>query len=62
MSDSGWLHSTEGDLDPDLTEEVGHSGWEPKQRRWLPVLLRVVMALLLVAIVGGMVLSAMRVS
>ena len=58
MSDDGWHHSTEGDLDPDLTEEAGYAFWDPPERRWLPPLLRVVMALVLLAFVGGLLLRA----
>ena len=53
MSDDGWRHSTEGDLDPDLTEEAGYADWEPPARAWLRPLLRAVMAVLLVAFLAG---------
>ena len=56
MADDGWRHSTEGDLDPDLTEEAGYGDWEPRSRRWLLPVLRVTMALLLIVFLGGAVL------
>jgi hypothetical protein len=49
----GWQISTEGDLDPDLTEEAGYAGWEPPRRRWGPLLLKAALALLLLAMVVG---------
>jgi hypothetical protein len=51
--DDGWRVSTEGDLDPDLTEEAGYAGWEPPRRRWGPLLLKVALALLLLAMILG---------
>ena len=36
MGDEDWLESTEGDLDPDLTEEAGYGYWEPPRHRvWM---------------------------
>ena len=32
MADEEWVESTEGDLDPDLTEEAGYAGWDPPDR------------------------------
>ena len=54
--DDGWAYSTEGDLDPDLTEEVGYR-WEPPQRAWLPVVMRVAFGLALAAMVLGTLLT-----
>ena len=54
MADDGWRTSTEGDRDPDLTEEAGYAGWEPPRRtawRWA---YRV--ALVLLTLVGGALL------
>ena len=31
--DNDWRYSSEGDLDPDLTEEAGYSGWDAPRRR-----------------------------
>lgn len=47
MADNGWRESTEGDLDPDLTEEAGYLGWEPPRRRGWSLLLRVVIVVVL---------------
>jgi hypothetical protein len=48
-TDPGWEASTEGDLDPELTEEAGYGAWDPPEREWWPVLLRVSIVLVLVA-------------
>ena len=56
MADNDWLESTEGDLDPDLTEEAGYMGWEPPRRdRWL-LLQRLGLAVVLISLVGGVLL------
>ncbi len=44
----GWNSSTEGELDPDLTEEAGYAGYEPVDRTWLTVGLRVIAIVVLV--------------
>ena len=56
MSSGGWNESTEGDLDPDLTEEAGYL-WYPRERSWLRPALRAFGALILIAFVGGAILS-----
>jgi hypothetical protein len=60
MSDNGWQYSTEGDLDPDLTEEAGYLGWEPSDRHWWPVALRVGALILLVALISGALVFSIR--
>ena len=61
MSDGDWIESSEGDLDPDLTEEAGYAYWDsPSHRVWGAVLLRIVMAIVLVALLGSVVLAAVR--
>ena len=61
MSDGGWLESSEGDLDPDLTEEAGYAYWEPPRRRaWTPLLLRIGMAVVLAVLLGSVILAAVR--
>lgn len=61
MTNDGWEYSTEGDLDPDLTEEAGYAYWEPPTRRfWTPTVLRIVAALVIALLVGGVVLAAIR--
>ena len=61
MSDGDWIESSEGDLDPDLTEEAGYAYWDPPSHRvWGVVLLRIVMAIVLVALLGSVVLAAVR--
>jgi len=60
MSDD-WQYSTEGDLDPDLTEEAGYAGWEPPARRaWTPLLLRASLALVLALFVGSLLIILVR--
>ena len=54
----GWANSTEGDLDPDLTEEVGYR-WEPPRRAWVRPLVRAVFAITLTGMVLG-VLASLR--
>ncbi|MXW34280.1 MAG: hypothetical protein F4X26_09490 [Chloroflexi bacterium] len=59
MADDGWEYSTEGDLDPDLTEEAGYAYWDPPTRRfWTPTVLRIVAAVVIALLVGGVVLAA----
>ena len=58
VADDGWEHSTEGDLDPDLTEEAGYAYWDPPTRRfWSPTMLRIVAAIAIALLVGGIVLA-----
>ncbi len=60
MSDDGWQYSTEGDLDPDLTEEAGYAGWDPPRREWWPVVFRGLALVLLVVLVGGALIFLVR--
>ena len=61
MSNGDWIESREGELDPDLTEEAGYANWDPPLRRiWGGVLLRLIMAIVLVALLGSVVLAAVR--
>lgn len=59
-ADDGWVESTEGDLDPDLTEEAGYR-WEPPERRsnWFPFVSRLVILLVVIALIGSVVLPAL---
>jgi len=61
--DDGWEESTEGDLDPDLTEEAGYLAWDEEEaesrRSWLPFLSRIVLIVVLLALVGSAVLPAL---
>ena len=57
----GWAYSTEGELDPDLTEEAGYAEWEPPARRfWSPAMLRFVAALVIALLAGGLLLAVVR--
>lgn len=56
----GWVESTEGDLDPDLTEEAGYSGWDPPERRDRTFLWQIIAAVALAALVLPVVLQAFR--
>lgn len=56
--EDGWAESSEGDLDPDLTEEAGYAEWDSPQRGWWPVVLRVGLVLLIVALVAPVILTA----
>ena len=62
MSNEGdWIESSEGDLDPDLTEEAGYAYWDPPAHRaWGSVLLRVAMAIVLIALLGSVVVAVVR--
>jgi len=51
-----WTESSEGDLDPDLTEEAGYAGWDPPERVWLQPALRLLAAAAVIGIVAGMLL------
>ena len=57
----GWLESSEGDPDPELTEEAGYLAWDPPEgrRNWLPAVWKVVGILLVVALIGSLVLPAL---
>lgn len=59
--DDGWIESTEGDLDPELTEEAGYLAWDPPERRnnWWPFLWKVAALSLVVALIGSVVLPAL---
>jgi hypothetical protein len=56
MPDDEWMTSTEGDLDPDLTEEAGYSGWDPPERRSWALAQRVVLVVVLLSLLGGALL------
>lgn len=58
--DSDWRHSSEGDLDPDLVEEAGYSGWDPPRRRSGTIVFRLIAAIMLIGIVGGALSVLMR--
>jgi hypothetical protein len=57
----GWIESTEGDLDPDLTEEAGYLAWDRPEPRsnWFPFVSKVVILLVVVALIGSVVLPAL---
>ena len=52
----GWEYSTEGDLDPDLTEEAGYASWDPPGRRWGGLALKAILVIVLIAMLAGMLL------
>lgn len=56
--DDGWLESTEGDLDPDLTEEAGYSWDAPERSTLLSTTLRLVTLALVVVLIASIVLPA----
>ena len=58
MSDRS--ESTEGDLDPDLTEEAGYGPWEPPRRAWWPAVSQLLTILAIVSILGTVVLVVIR--
>lgn len=61
MSGDEWEYSSEGDLDPDLTEEAGYAHWEPaRPRLWTPAVLRIGTALVLALFLGGVLLAVLR--
>ena len=60
MTNEQWRESTEGDLDPDLTEEAGYAGWDAPRRRGLSLLYRVILVLVLVSFAGGALLVLMH--
>ena len=49
----------EGDLDPDLAEAAGDSGWERPRRRIWPIVLRAGSVLLIAALVAPLVFRAL---
>lgn len=52
--DDGWVESSEGELDWDLTEEAGYAGWEPPpHRRLAPAIRQIALWLMLIAILGS---------
>ena len=54
-----WLESTEGDLDPDLTEEAGYLAWAPHEgNNWFPFVARLLIGLVVVALIGTVILPA----
>lgn len=55
-----WFESTEGDLDPDLTEEAGYGQWEPSRHTWWPVASQLLSILALISIIGTIVIVAIR--
>ena len=57
---SDWHESTEGDLDPDLTEEADYSGWEPPRRAWWPVAFQVLGLVAIASVLGTVVIAAIR--
>lgn len=59
-NDDGWEFSTEGELDPDLTEEAGYAGWEPPDRSWAPIVARALGALVLLALILGVTAVFLR--
>jgi hypothetical protein len=60
MRDDERVTSTEGDLDPDLTEEAGYSGWDPPQRRTWALAQRLLLLAVLLSLVGGALLILTR--
>lgn len=58
--DSDWTESSEGDLDPDLTEEAGYAGWDPPDRSGLSLVYRIVLGGLLLLFVGSAVAVLFR--
>jgi hypothetical protein len=60
MRDDEWVTSTEGDLDPDLTEEAGYSGWEAPERRTWALAQRLLLLAVLLSLLGGALLILTR--
>ncbi len=60
-ADDGWIESTEGDLDPDLTEEAGYLAWDAPEPRnnWFPFVTKVVILIVVLAMLGSVVLPAL---
>lgn len=55
-----WRESTEGDLDPDLTEEAGYAGWDAPQRRGWGALYRLGLIITLLVVGAGALLVLLR--
>lgn len=55
-----WRESTEGDLDPDLTEEAGYAGWDAPRRRGWGALYRLGLVVTLLVVGGGALLVLLR--
>lgn len=55
--DSGWRRSSEGDLDPDLTEEAGYAGWDPPRRSGWRIVFRVLLVVVLLSIVASALMA-----
>jgi hypothetical protein len=61
VSNDEWEYSTEGDLDPELTEEAGYAYWDPPRHRvWTPTVLRIGTAVVLALFVGGLLFAVIR--
>ena len=59
--DDGWEYSTEGDLDPDLTEEAGYAYWDPpRHRAWGPVVMKFGLWIVLVSFLGSILMAFLR--
>ncbi len=56
----GWGYSTEGDLDPDLSEETGYSAWDPEPHRLWTLAYRVLLAAGLLVLLVPLVLIFVR--
>jgi hypothetical protein len=48
-----WAESTEGSLDPDLTEEAGYAYWDPPERTFWRRAFRTLLVVTLLMLVGG---------
>ena len=51
--DDDWTASTEGSLDPDLTEEAGYAWWDPPDRRRWRWVMRAMLLITLLAVLGS---------
>jgi len=60
VADGGWQRSTEGDLDPDLTEEAGYVGWDPPRRRAWWWVYRLLLVTVLLTLVASVLLAVFR--
>lgn len=56
----GWGYSTEGDLDPDLSEETDYSAWDPEPHRPWTLAYRVFLAAGLLVLLVPLVLAILR--
>jgi hypothetical protein len=59
-NDDEWVISSEGDLDPDLTEEAGYSNWEPRDRSLWMVVARIALILVLASMGASAFLFLLR--